>query len=116
MSKRTVKETKEVEKTIYSCDLCGEEYKLGLACRSGYHHCIICERDICNKCSRSNPLYDDGWDDSVSAICKDCNEIVAPFKIKLEELSLRHRKESKEFWEELRKKAKENIEKKNQRR
>ena len=105
MSKRIIKETKEVEKAIYNCDICDKEYRLGLACSSGLHHCIVCKRDICNDCSRKNPFYDD-WGDTSSAICKDCEKIVKPFVEELDELSLKHEKETKEVWKRLQEKVK----------
>jgi len=41
--KKVVKETCVVEKTVYICDRCGEEFE--------YHsQCDLCERDICPKC------------------------------------------------------------------
>lgn len=111
MGKRKVKKMEEVTDIFYYCDICGEEYKLGLACSSGLHRCIVCKRDICIKCSRDNPFYDD-WDDSSSAICKDCAEIVEPYKTNLDKLYTKYESDKDKIWEDVRKKAKENIKQK----
>ena len=74
--KKSIIETTTSE--IY-CDICKTQIK------SRYHVCVICQKDICEKCVGHE---DDTIGDYSNYYCKTCWQIGEPFRNKINQLNL----------------------------
>lgn len=106
--KKTVTKTKEYETDQYFCDLCGKQFNKGI-CGNTMHVCKVCDKDICGDCAVTDDYF--AWADERSVVCKYCNEITKPFKIRLDKMSEDHRIENEQIWKEFKEEAEKNFKK-----
>ena len=95
-----MKKTREIPaetEDYYSCDYCGNEC---------HKSCIICNKDVCYKCSESDP--DDNDSDYPSRICNRCLEIGKPFREKISEIKEKAYEDEEKLMEEWKKEATKN--------
>ena len=108
--KKNVTKIKEYEDEQYFCDLCGEQFNKGI-CGNNMHVCKVCGRDVCDHCSVQDDYF--AWCDETVVVCKYCNKVTKPFKVRLDKLYEDHRIENEQIWKEFKDVAEENFKKQN---
>lgn len=84
MSERKESFTQEGQRTIYTCDDCGEDRE------QGFRKCFVCKGDFCGKCRRKGTCADnvggDDYDDYANFFCERCWKIGMRAREKIEEM------------------------------